>query len=62
MRRPGIDPREVHVGFVMVKMALEQILLRVLRFRLTITVLQMLHIHAHLIYDRRHAGYPHNFT
>jgi hypothetical protein len=31
-RRPGFDPRSVHVGFVVDKVVLGQVFLRVLRF------------------------------
>jgi hypothetical protein len=42
-RRPGLDPGSVHVGFVVDKVTLGQVFLRVLRFSPVSFILPVLH-------------------
>lgn len=46
-RRYGIDPRSVHVGFEVDKVALGQVFLPVLRFSPVTIILLTLHTHSH---------------
>jgi hypothetical protein len=47
-RKPGFDPRSVHVRFVMDKVALGQVFLPVLRFPPVSVIPSVFHIHFHL--------------
>jgi hypothetical protein len=48
---PGFAPRPVHVGFVVDKVALGQVFLRVLRFSPVNTIQPLLHIHSCIIWE-----------
>jgi hypothetical protein len=47
-RRPGFDPRSVHMGFVVDKVALGLVFLPVLQFSPVSIIPPMLHTHLHL--------------
>lgn len=57
-RRPGLSPRLVHMGFVVEKVAVGQVFLRVLRFFPVIVILLLLHIHSSIICGMDSAPLP----
>jgi len=54
--RFGFDPRSVHVRFVVDKVALGQVFLRVLRYSPVSIILPIFHIHLHVALTERTNG------